>query len=290
MNIGLIDVDGHNFPNLALMKISAYRKSIGDTVKWYDPLFDDNHLDLVYASKIFTFTPDYKYFPNCGVIKGGTGYDIKRKLPDDIDAMPPDYSIYPDCNYAMGFLTRGCVNKCPWCIVPEKEGGIKSYADIEEVATRKNVVLMDNNILSCEYGIKQIEKIGNMNIKIDFNQGLDSKMIDSSVAKLLSRCKWYKPLRMACDTVANIPHIERAVKLLRENKCTPSNYFCYVLVKNIDDALERVEFLRKIKVDPFAQPYRDFKNNIEPTDEQKRFSRWVNHKAIFKSVKWENYK
>lgn len=289
MNICLIDVDGHNFPNFALMKISAYHKSIGDTVKWFDPLFDNPH--RVYASKVFTFTPDYHYFPkNYKVIRGGTGYAIKSKLSDEIEQMPPDYSIYPDCDYSIGFLTRGCPNKCPWCVVPEKEGNIKPYRDIEQVASHKNVVLMDNNILACDHGIKQIEKIGAMNIKIDFNQGLDSKMIDNSVAKLLAKCKWYKPLRLACDTIANIPHIERAVKLLRENNCTPSNYFCYVLVKDIKDALERVEFLRKIKVDPFAQPYRDFVNNTEPKEEQKRFSRWVNHKAIFKTVKWENYK
>jgi hypothetical protein len=115
-------------------------------------------------------------------------------------------------------------------------------------------------------------------------------LIDDSIAKLLSKVKWYKPLRMACDTQSQIPHIEKAIKLLRKYNCTPSNYFVYVLVKDIDDALVRVEFLRSIKADPFAQPYRDFENNINPTKEQKNFARWVNHKAIFKSISWEQYK
>lgn len=119
MNIGLIDVDGHNFPNLALMKISAYHKSIGDNVEWANPLFDD--YDRVYKSKVFTFTNDNYDIYNCEVIKGGTGYDIQSRLPIEIDAMQPDYSIYGIKDVSYGFLTRGCPNKCKWCIVPIKD-------------------------------------------------------------------------------------------------------------------------------------------------------------------------
>jgi hypothetical protein len=122
--IGLVDVDGHHFPNLALMKISAYHKKLGDSVEWADPMF--GHYDRVYQSKVFTFTQDYPYEFDCEVLKGGTGYDITSKLPKEIDDMQPDYSIYPtlvDTRTAYGFLTRGCPNKCKWCIVPKKEGG-----------------------------------------------------------------------------------------------------------------------------------------------------------------------
>ena len=135
MKIGLMDVDGHNYPNLALMKISAYHKSIGDDVEWADALFGE--YDRVYKSKVFTFTED-DYTPfNCEVIKGGTGYDYTISLPNEIDLMQPDYSIYShlvDNRTAYGFLTRGCPNKCNFCIVHKKEGDIRPYMDIDEIA------------------------------------------------------------------------------------------------------------------------------------------------------------
>ncbi len=125
---------------------------------------------------------------------------------------------------------------------------------------------------------------------MDLNQGLDARRINRPIAKLLAKCKWLKPVRLACDTASQK---EKALlmRLKQEGggKVTPKAYFCYVLVKDIKDALDRVMLLKELGVDPFAQPYRDFDNNIESTKEQKRFARWVNHKAIFKTVKWEEY-
>lgn len=122
MIIGLHDSDNTGFPNYALMKISAWHKAKGDKVEWFMPLV---HYDKVYSSKVFTFTPEDPYLPE-NTVRGGTGYGIYDTLPDEIDAMYPDYSIYPDCHYAIGFLTRGCIRKCSWCIVPRKEGGGKT--------------------------------------------------------------------------------------------------------------------------------------------------------------------
>jgi len=291
MKIGLIDVDGHNFPNLAIMKISAYHKSIGDIVEWATI----GDYDIVYKSKVFTFSQDI----NNGlgnynkIIKGGTGYKMYNNLPDYIDKLCPDYSIYPKYKSAYGFLTRGCPNKCSWCVVPLKEGNIRPYADIEDFLDgRKSAILMDNNVLALEHGLQQIEKIINLGIKIDFNQGLDARIIaeNENIAELLSRVKWLFPLRMACDTQAQKQYIEKATKLLRKYKTTPKNYFVYILVKEINDALDRVEYVRRLALDPFAQPYIDFTNNIMPNKEQKKFARWVNHKAIFNSVEFKNYK
>lgn len=128
MNIGLIDVDG-KMPNLALMKISAWHKKQGDSVEWYNGLC---RYDKVYMSKVFTFTADYGYYINAGIIeKGGTGYDFLKELPEDVDRMFPDYSLYRvDADLAYGFLTRGCPNRCKWCIVPRKEGNIRPYMDV----------------------------------------------------------------------------------------------------------------------------------------------------------------
>ena len=289
MDIALIDVDGHNFPNLALMKISAYHKAQGHNVKFYDPLFDKP--DLCYASKVFTFTPDYDYFPECKVVKGGTGYDIKSKLHIDIENTFPDYSLY-NIDYAIGFLTRGCIRKCEWCIVPEKEGNIRPNKSILDICGNfKKAVLIDNNFLALrDYAICQLKLIAKYKIKIDFNQALDARLIDDEIAYYMSRCKWLAPVRMSCDTISMIKYVEDAVKLLRNHKCTPSRYSVFVLVKDIENALNRVNAMKNIECDPFAMPFRDFKNNTPISQQHKDFARWVNHKAIFKTVKWEDYK
>lgn len=128
--IGLVDVDGHHFPNLALMKLSAWHKSQGDRVEFADPMF--GHYDRVYMSKVFTFTPDCPDYYPCEVVRAGTGYkDYTTTLPDEIEHCCPDYSLY-GVDEAYGFLTRGCVNRCPWCIVPHKEGSIRPASPLRE--------------------------------------------------------------------------------------------------------------------------------------------------------------
>ena len=160
MKIGLIDVDGHNFPNLPLMKLSAYHKNKGDSVEWYEPLFS-GHMDIVYMSKVFSFTPDFQYFVDADmVMKGGTGYFYPsggEKLPDEIEHIYPDYSIYFDKipevrNTAYGFLTRGCPRGCDFCIVGEKEGKCSvKVADLSEFwGGQKNIVLIDQNMFACK--------------------------------------------------------------------------------------------------------------------------------------------
>lgn len=137
--IGLVDVDS-KIPNLALMKISAYHKTLGDQVKMYDPLFDKP--DLMYASKVFDFTPDYAYLPTgCEVVKGGPGYDPAARLPfPDYDRIMPDYSLY-GCDYALGRFTRGCPNSCPWCVVPKADGTeVRHVADLSDFWSGQKVV------------------------------------------------------------------------------------------------------------------------------------------------------
>src|SRR5512147_1427034 len=198
MKIGLIDVDGHNFPNLALMKISAYHKQKKDTVEWVT--YGD--YDKIYKSKVFTFTNDVSegLVRSKEIVLGGTGYNYIC-LTEEIDKMCPDYSIYNNNDKAYGFLTRGCPNTCSWCIVPKKEGDIKAYADILDFLDNRNIaILMDNNVLASEHGLNQIKKIIDLKIKVDFNQGLDCRIIakNENIAELLSKLSWYKPLRMSC--------------------------------------------------------------------------------------------
>lgn len=169
MKIGLIDVDGHNFPNIPLMKISAWHKKSGDEVEWYNPLIS-GHMDKVYMSKVFSFTPDYPYFVDADeVIKGGTGYCISMadgkevfdkgkniELPPEMEHIYPDYSLYGVTNAAYGFMTRGCPRGCEFCHVKDKEGRCSvKVADLSEFwKGQENIVLCDPNILACRGGAK----------------------------------------------------------------------------------------------------------------------------------------
>lgn len=215
MKIGLIDVDRTNFPNLALMKISQYHKQQGDEVEFACEIKAKLY-DKIYISKVFNFTPDYQYtnLYDCEIVKGGTGYDLTSKLPDYIDRLQPDYSLYRsyiDDRTSYGFLTRGCPNKCKWCVVPIKEGHVTPYMDIDEITQdgrRPKAILMDNNILACDYGIEQIDKIIQKGYRVDFNQALDARLVTDSVAKMLSKVKWLSAIRFGCDTPKQIVDCE----------------------------------------------------------------------------------
>lgn len=280
MLVGLHDSDKTGFPNLALMKLSAWHKAQGDAVEWWIPMM---RYDRVYSSKVFTFTPEEAMLPP-DTIKGGTGYGRYDVLPDAVDTMYPDYTIYPDCKHAIGFLTRGCIRACPWCVVPRKEGGIRPYRTWREIKRpdSRDIVFMDNNVLACEHGINQIRDMIGQDVRVDFNQGLDARLITPYVAELLSRLRWIRFIRMSCDTDAMLNVVLRAIHLLGKNGVKPYRVFVYLLVQDIPSAEMRAMALRKAGAEVFAQPYRDFEKNTEPTKEQKAFARWVNMKAIFK--------
>ena len=202
MKIGLIDVDGHNFPNLALMKISAWHKSQGDTVEWCFPL---DHYDIVYQSKVFdeTYSPDIEWMPMADkVIKGGTGYGLDNKLPDEMEHIYPDYSIYPELtkDTAYGFLTRGCPRGCKFCIVAGKEGrrSIK-VADLSEFwRGQKNIVLLDPNILACREHPDLLQQLIDSKACVDINQGLDIRLTTEANISLLNQIK-VKEIHFAWD-------------------------------------------------------------------------------------------
>lgn len=301
MNIGLLAVDS-NYPNLSLMKISSYHKGKGDIVEWYNP-FDK--YDIVYMSKIFSFTPDYgQYMTNTTQIcKGGTGYDIYSTLPEEIDLIKPDYSIYPSIGHktAYGFLTRGCPNKCKWCIVPKKEGVIKPYMDVEEIAIdgRNELILMDNNILASDHGIEQFEKIIKMNegrkkkIKVDFNQGLDARLVTDEIAKMLSRLKWIQQIRFGCDTPKQIEECEKACAMIDKHGYKGGYFFYCILLDDFDESFSRVNHWKKkgsSRYLPHCQPFRDIGNKSQIIPQwQKDMARWTDRKHLFRSCEFEDF-
>ena len=295
MRIGLHDAEREylkkkSFPNYALMKISAWHKARGDTVEWWNPLY---RYDRVYSSKVFDFTPVDPYLPE-DAVRGGTGYrdiPMDKKLPPEMDDMFPDYSIYPECDYAIGYITRGCPNNCRWCVVPKKEGKIRPYRGWKEIVRQDTdkLVLMDNNILACEYGIKQLESL--IGYRIDLNQGMDARLVTEQAADILSRLSWIRFIRFSCDQRAQIAPIRRTVELLMERGVRPYRIFIYLLVtSDLADASERVEALKGYKgISLYAQAERNERMGIVPNKMQMEFQQRYVYSGRYRQETWGEY-
>lgn len=294
MNIGLIAVDS-NYPNLALMKISAWHKSQGDQVEWYTPF---EQYDVVYMSKIFSFTEDFgQWITNTKhIVKGGTGYDIHSVLDKEMEYMTPDYSIYPsvDKKTAYGFITRGCPNKCKWCVVPRKEGNVRPYMDVDDIAVdgRTNLILMDNNILASEYGLEQIEKIIDRKYRVDFNQALDARLVTDDIAKLLAKVRWLDFIRFGCDTQKQIKECERAMAMIDGHKGKAAQYLMYTMIdKDMNEAYNRLMYFRKNKnVRIVGQPFRDIDNPHQIIPQwQKDMAQWSMRRVFWASCDFKDF-
>lgn len=286
--IGLVDVDGHNFPNFALMKISAYHKAQGDIVEWADPLFGVGY-DKVYMSKIFTFSPDYPYEFDCEVVKGGTGYDIKSRLPIEIEASPAmDYTIYPDCEYSLQFFSRGCIRKCPFCLVKEKEGHIHPVQPVELNPNGKWIEVLDNNFFANPDWKKSIEYLLNAGQQVKLH-GVDIRIMTEEQAYWLNRLRLKGNIHIAWD----LPALDLTQKLQEVTKYIKAHRLtCYVLVgynSTIEQDMFRIDTLRRFGICPFVQPYRDYENKRKPTQYERDLARWANNKFLYKSCKFEDY-
>lgn len=295
MRIGLIDVDGHGYPNLALMKISTYHKSLGHEVEWW---WGWGQYDKVYMSKVFddTYTPDHPIPVNAKeIIRGGTGYGLDNRLPDEIEHMMPDYSLYPDLtkDAAYGFLTRGCPNACPFCIVSEKEGRCsRKVADLPEWwSDQKNIVLMDPNILACRDHMDLLRQLAESGAWVDINQGLDARLLTPENIEAIKRLK-IKNIHFAWDLMRNSAAICRGLELWKRfGKKTPHGSWgsVYVLVNfntTIEENLERIYTLRDMGFDPYVMIY----NKPNAPREIRMCQRWCNNKRIFKTTaRFEDY-
>lgn len=294
MKVGLIDVDGHNFPNIALMKISAWHKSQGDEVEWCLPL---DRYDIVYQSKVFdeTYSPDLDWTPMADkIIKGGTGYGLDNKLPDEIEHIYPDYSIYPEQtkDTAYGFLTRGCPRGCNFCIVASKEGR-RSYkvADLSEFwRGQKNIVLCDPNILACKDHIDLLQQLVESKAFVDFNQGLDIRLTNPENIALINRIK-VKKIHFAWDNAGDDlkPYFQR-YKALARHKPHGRYGTVYCLTNfgsTMEENLYRIYTLRDYGFDPYVMVY----DKPNAPKEIRDLQRWVNNPRIFRSCdKFEDYK
>lgn len=294
MKIRLL-ADDSKICNLAIMKISSYHKKLGDDVDWYNPILDFSDTDILYHSRIFNFTPEYKYYPSkAKVIKGGTGFEITKKLPEKIENITKlDYSLYPNCDYSIQFLSRGCFRNCNFCVVRKKEGLIYQVEPMELNPKGKYIKLLDNNFFGCKEWKENIAILKKYNQPIDFNQGIDLRILNEEQCENLKKLK-IKQIHCAWDNYKDkeiiLPKLELLCKYIKPYKIT-----VYVLVgfedKEITEKdIERVETLRKLGVNPFAMGYIDYNNpNYEKTESIKAFCRWVNRKQLFMTCNFKDY-
>ena len=285
MKIGLCDIDSHNWPNLCLMKLSAYHKARGDHVEWWRPV---GQYDRVYKSRVFTdtYSKDTITVTNAGeVVCGGTGYGLGPNLPDAVEHTYPDYSIYPQFSgIAYGFLSRGCPRNCGFCLVSDKEGRRSiQVADLAEFWNgQKEVKLLDANLLACPDHEKLILQLAESRAYVDFSQGLDIRLITPDNVALLNRVRT-KTVHFAWDNpdMDLTPYFRRfleltAIKNVRKRKV-------YVLTNygsTHEQDLYRVETLRHMGYDPYVMVYD--RPSAPPITRQ--LQRWVNNKRIFHTV------
>jgi len=261
MKILLLDLDitrrRKPFPNLALMKISAFHKAKGDHVFLNFPLCQP---DVTYISCVFTWNKKkITGFPP-GAVIGGSGIDLKAELPPEIEHIMPDYTLYPNMDFSLGFTSRGCIRNCPWCIVPEKEGKVKPWASIYEFWDRKHkkIVLLDNNLLASPNWKEVLKELAQLPVKVDFNQGLDIRLIDEEKIWWLKKIQT-KVLRFSFDHISYESSVRRGIELLLSAGIPPRKLSFYVLIGfngNTDDAIERIKILQSYNVDVYPMIYK----------------------------------
>jgi len=308
MKVGLIDTDGHNFPNIPLMKLSAWHKKQGDFVEWYSPL-TSGHMDRVYLSKVFSFTPDYPYpIDSDEIIRGGSGYAIQlvdglevydksldKNLPDEIDHIYPDYELYPELtkDTAYGFLTRGCPRNCDFCHVGAKEGRCSvKVADLSEFwKGQKNIVLCDPNLIACKDWKDLLQQLIDSKAKIDINQGIDIRLMNPEKAEMLSRLR-VKNIHFAWDKYEDKEMILPKFQMFREISGWNYRKMTVFVLTNFNSTfeqdLERVYILRDMGYNPYIMIYD--KAHTTGKDNVRKLQRWVNNRILFQTVdRFEDY-
>jgi hypothetical protein len=285
VNVAVCEV-GNLIENVALMKVSAWHKALGDTVTWFEPLWGE--YDVVYASKPFTYTPDNPYLPP-DTIRGGTGYNLDPLPFPNPDTIYPDYSLYPGMTQAIGRITRGCVHRCPFCMVWKQDGSpVRKVAELHDFwrGQHTHLRLLDDNLLAypeADWVLLELQQSG---LRVSF-EALDARFLVGDIPELLMRVKRWGNLRFAWDSIKDEAAICAGIANLKRVYPSLHDVLVYVLIgydSTPEEDLYRVEKLRSLGAMPFVMPF------DKHDAYQKRFARWVNHKAIFRSVPWERYR
>lgn len=292
--IAIHQVDG-KMPNLALMQIVKYHENCGDNVEIYLGLLFAHDYDKIYMSKIFDFSP-MPQIPENAVI-GGTGIDWTNNLPCEMKDLPPSYSLYPDCDYHLGFSMKGCRFACKFCVVPKKEGRPSHNSNIDELLINPNgkdrLMLMDNDFFGSPNWKVNLERIIELNLRVCFVQGLNIRIITQEQAELLAKCRYYNSkfkkryLTFAWDKYKDERIVMKGIKICNDAGILSKRMQFFVLIgfdTTPEQDYERVMKLAELGAMPYVMPYN------KDDKYQKAFTRWVNYRPIFKTVKWSDYK
>ena len=310
MTVALYDVDGHNFPSIPLMKLSAWHKAQGDDVEM---LFASrSSYDRIYVSKVFSdeysqmsISPILLESVAKEVIYGGTGFaitvengvevyhpDLDRPLPYEVEHCYPDYSLYPELtkDTAYGFLTRGCPNNCSFCLVSKHEGRCScKVADLSEWWNgQRKIVLMDSNVLACKSRMGLLEQLADTGAEIEFNGGLDARFIDEEVCQVLKRIKT-KMVHFAFDFMKNEAKIRKGLETYKRIVNTDERHTAVYILTNYDTTFDqdlyRVRFVQELGFQPDVRVYR---KNTAPKI-TKWLQRWSNNRFIYRSCDFMDY-
>lgn len=279
MRVGLIDIEP-KIVNTAYMQISQYHKLKGDIIEWWTPL-EHKQFDVVYCSSIFDYT-DKSQIP-LDVICGGTGFDVSSRLSKVIEDCDLDYNLYPNCRKSYVWFSRGCFRDCPFCCVKQKEGDLHSVQVKNLNSHSECICVQDNNFFASDLWHKAIRQLQIWNEPVEF-LNIDVRILTEEQATALLTLKHTKQIKIAWDNPR-----ENLTSILRQviKWIKPYRLMCYVLIGYWSTPREdmfRIETLRELGIDPFVMAYN--RKDLY----QKAFARWVNHKAIFKKVKWEDYR
>jgi len=286
MKVRLIQVDG-KWPNLALMKLSAFHKREGDQVAFDLPDPDKVYISCIFQRNAAKARGMRTLFPHADIEFGGAGLGSSI-LPDYIEHLMPDYALY-DCRVSMGFTSRGCIRTCPWCNVWVREGYIRDHAPVQEFLQHAKVILLDNNFLASPHCLDNFQYLIEHRCRVCFSQGLDIRLITEPIARLLARTRYadhqfkVKRLYFAWDDPARISgeEVTAAVALLKKCGIKPFHLFCFMLTcynTTFQEDLARFAHLRELGVNPFVMRYNQGGNRIA-----REFSHWVN-KRFFPKI------
>lgn len=298
MKILLVDVDS-SIPNLALMKISSYYKSSGHSVDLlrvgftYYPnckkrIVDTIGYDRCFLSVIYPQNKDkIKITGPAKTSWGGSGYSIKKCLPPEVHCLEPDYSIYPDNDKSWGYITRGCIRNCDFCIVQEKEGNLYKENNIDDIVRHKKVEFLDNNILAYPGHKRILERLGDMKLRCRFMQGLDIRVVDEEDARLLARMNYMGDYIFAFDDINLKDIVEQKTIMLKRHLTRPWEIkyyiYCHPDQDITDDLLYRIEYCKRNKIKPYLM------RDIKCWDSENRIfynylASWCNQPSMFKKM------
>ena len=274
--IALVNIEP-KIENTAYMQISRFHKDEKDLVQWYSPLFRKEY-DRIYCSSIFQFTNKSIVTPE--MVCGGTGFNVTSRLPKEIEDSCLDYSIYPKCETSYVWFSRGCVRRCPFCVVPTKEGKIESVEPKNLNSKGKYISVMDNSFTANPKFYQSVDRLEKLGLPVDIQCGIDARIFTDKQGEALKRLHHWKQIRTAWDDPREnlSPKLEHMAHVFGK-----SRIMVYVLIgywSTPEEDLMRVQEIQRLGLDAWVMPY----NKQNPY--QKAFERWANRHA---GCEWSEY-